>query len=189
MKSINLKTIWPFLWMTGFFHCLAHVWNKCMSICFPICRVNYWLYTFFLVRLNMISGLNPHMNVNRGIASPNPFGRGRGVSGRSLVFLLNEPSITELNFALKTPIYRVPKILERWEGREGMVCVYSVGYRSPTKLLGSIEWERPFTLLTSNLSNGHLRFDEWTCIIRKFGGDSPTPACYISECIVLYTKL
>lgn len=32
----------------------------------------------FLVRLNMVSGLNPHMNVNRGIASPNPFGVGEG---------------------------------------------------------------------------------------------------------------
>ena len=94
---------------------------------------------FFLVRLNMVSGLNPHMNVNRGIASPNPFGRGWGVSGRSLVFLLNEPSITELNFALKSPIYRVAKVLERWEGREGMVCVLSVGYRSTPKLLGSTE--------------------------------------------------
>ena len=38
---------------------------------------------FFLYLLNMVSGFNPHMNVSRGIASPNPF-RGGGGRGEEL---------------------------------------------------------------------------------------------------------
>ena len=37
-----------------------------------------WVVQFFLERLNMVSRLNPHMNVNGGITSPTPFGEGRG---------------------------------------------------------------------------------------------------------------
>ena len=98
--------------MTVFFHCLVPVLpQECMNLHSDMPNDLLFVY-YSLVRLNLVSGPNPHMNVNSGVASPNPFRR----RGRGRVFFLNELSNIEVIFALKAPSYRVAKDLERGGG-------------------------------------------------------------------------
>ena len=101
--------------MTVFFHCLVPVLpQECMNLHSDMPNDLLFVY-YFLVRLNLVSRPNPHMSVNKAVKTPNLFGGRRG----DRVFLMNELSITEYIFALRTPSYRVAKVFERGGEGEG----------------------------------------------------------------------
>ena len=145
--------------MTAFFHCLVPVLPQVYMNLHSDMLIDLLFVYSSLVRLNLHSGPNPHISVNRDVASQNPFG-GRGRYYR-------------IDFRSKNTF--LPCRKSSWAWRRGdLVCVLSVVYRSPPKPLGSTEWVRPFTLTTSNLPNGHLGFNEWICICRRLGRNAPT---------------
>ena len=113
-EEYKFENILYFLWLTGFFYCSAPVLQR-MYINFRSGMPSELMIAYsFLVRLKMVSGPNPHMNVNRGVASPNPFGEGGG--GGVGYFYRNNSQLSNKFFSLKTPSYRVAKAVERGGG-------------------------------------------------------------------------